>query len=570
MIDQIEDLVGQGRYFEARAKALSMLAGSDSLRIKQLYSLSMSKCGLPEAAMQYLEPVYKQFPDDPETAGILGGIYKEIFIKTKNQRYANLSKDTYLKNFSATKSFYTGINAATMSAISGQSKQGQQIASEVIAQLEGSQGNFWELATLAEAFLISKDRIKAKEYYLKARDLITTDWGKINTIYNQLWLLNHYVAVPKELLKIFNPPVIAAFVGHMMDHSSRVSSRFPSTIENKVKEALVSSITSLNVKIGYCSLACGGDILFAEAIAETGGEVNIILPFLESDFLQASVRFAGEQWVERFSELVKTFPTTFITQEPYDGYDDLFFLQSGIIFGAAVLRSHASHTKPHLFTVVSGLDLNRNEGGTRDTLNLWPYPENTMNINPDNFNTVPRAISPKGPARPKDQRKYKNRPVSYALLADFPDVHTAEREMIWKSLQSKIVIQSPLPVGLVWNGDSVLAAYNSLAGAVELCKILLAVVTRFHKKENIKISLHVGPVHLTPMEGEIGKRVEGSPIDILHLIQQYAAPGEVFASSQVASELALNIDDYAIDYVGKFSPEGADGGQEIFKIEFSK
>ena len=111
--------------------------------------------------MQYLEPVYKQFPDDPETAGILGGIYKEIFIKTKNQRFAVLSKDTYLKNFSSTKSFYTGINAATMSAISGHSKQGQQIALEVIAQLEGSTGNFWELATLAEAWLISKDRVKA-------------------------------------------------------------------------------------------------------------------------------------------------------------------------------------------------------------------------------------------------------------------------------------------------------------------------------------------------------------------------------------------------------------------------
>ena len=569
MIGQIEELIGQGRYFEARAKALALLADSDTLRVKQLYSLSMSKCGLPEAAMQYLEPVYKEFPDDPETAGILGGIYKEIFIKTKNQRFAVLSKDTYLKNFSSTKSFYTGINAATMSAISGQSKQGQQIASEVIAQLEGSSGNFWELASLAEAWLISKDRVKAKEYYLKARDLVTTDWGKINTIYNQLWLLNHYVAVPKELLKIFNPPVIAAFVGHMIDHPSRASSRFPTNIESKVKEALTSAITSLNVKIGYCSLACGGDIIFAEAIAETGGEVNIILPFSEPDFIEASVRFAGDQWVERYNLLVKKFPTTFITHEPYGGYDDLFFLQSGIIFGAAILRSHASHTKPHLFTVVSGLDLNRNEGGTRDTLNLWPYHENTLNINPDNFNTVPRSSSFQSSTRRVDKRKYKNRPVSYILLADFPNTHTAEKEMIWKSMQSKIEIQSPLPAGLVWNGDTVLAAYNSLGGTIDLCKILLAAVVRFHKRDSVKISLHVGPVHLTNSEGDVGNSIQGSPVDTLRLIQQYAAPGEVLASSQVSSELALNIDNYSIDYVGKFFPESTSYSQEIFKIDFS-
>ncbi len=569
MIGQIEDLIGQGRYFEARAKALALLADSDALRVKQLYSLSMSKCGLPEAAMQYLEPVYKEFPDDPETAGILGGIYKEIFIKTKNQRFAVLSKDTYLKNFSTTKSFYTGINAATMSAISGQSKQGQQIASEVIAQLEGSPGNFWELATLAEAWLISKDRLKAKEYYLKARDLVTTDWGKINTIYNQLWLLNHYVAVPKELLKIFNPPVIAAFVGHMIDHPSRASSRFPAIIESKVKEALTSAITSLNVKIGYCSLACGGDILFAEAIAETGGEVNVILPFSESDFVEASVRFAGDQWLERYHQLVKKFPTTFVTHEAYGGYDDLFFLQSGIIFGAAILRSHASHTKPHLFTVVSGLDLNRNEGGTRDTLNLWPYHENTLNINPDNFNTVPRSSSFQSSTRRIDKRKFKNRPVSYLLFADFPSIHAAEKEMIWKSMQSKIEIQSPLPVGLIWNGDTILAAYNSLGGTIDLCKILLAAVARFHKRDSVKISLHVGPVNLTNAEGEVGNSIEGGPVDTIRLILQYAAPGEVLASSQVSSELALNIDNYSIDYVGKFFPESTTYSQEIFKIDFS-
>ena len=58
-------------------------------------------------------------------------------------------------------------------------------------------------------------------------------------------------------------------------------------------------------------------------------------------------------------------------------------------------------------------------------------------------------------------------------------------------------------------------------------------------------------------------------MDTLRLIQQYAAPGEVLASSQVSSELALNIDNYSIDYVGKFFPESTSYSQEIFKIDFS-
>lgn len=567
--DALETLINQGHYFEARSKAAEMINDSTSMRSKQLYALAVSKCGLPEAAMQFLEPIHKQFPDDPETAGILGGIYKEIFIKTKDQRYAILSKDTYLKNFTATKSYYTGINAATMSAISGQSKQAQQIAAELLALLNPSSQDFWQTATRAEALLISKDRVKAKEVYLQARNLVGTDWGKINSIYNQLWLLNHYLAVPNELLKIFKPPVIAAFVGHMIDHPSRTQSRFPASIEHKVKEALSNSITAINAKIGYCSLACGGDILFAEAMLETGGEVNIYLPFLKSDFLDASVRFAGEQWVERFEKLSNRFSVNYITHEPYDGYSDLFFLQTGIIFGTATMRGKATHTKPHLVTILSGLDLKRKEGGTLDTLQLWPYPETILNINPDNFNPtsqsnnrqeVPISIAPD---------KNKNRPVLYLIMADFPNLPLAEKEICWKSVQAKIEIQSPLPRALTWKGDHLLAAYVALEGTVALCHTLVEMVSRFHKKDQVRISLHVGPVQVGQQE-VLGEKIEGNQVKILSQIHSFAACGEIYASSQYSMELALDLENYSIDYAGKFLPDGVPQSQEIFKIGFTK
>ena len=88
---------------------------------------------------------------------------------------------------------------------------------------------------------------------------------------------------------MFNPPAVAAFVGHMVDHPDRKSPRFPASIEAKVKEGLSNNIRTLNAKIGYCSLACGGDILFAEALAEQGGEVNIFIPFALPDFMFVSV-----------------------------------------------------------------------------------------------------------------------------------------------------------------------------------------------------------------------------------------------------------------------------------------
>ena len=87
----------------------------------------------------------------------------------------------------------------------------------------------------------------------------------------------------------------------MIDHPNRPQPRFPSSIEAEVKQAIRTTIKTVNAKIGYCSLACGGDILFAEAMEEVGGELNLFLPFNQTDFLNASVRFAGKDWEERFT-----------------------------------------------------------------------------------------------------------------------------------------------------------------------------------------------------------------------------------------------------------------------------
>ena len=403
---QIEALINQGRYLEARSMAQATLKSSTpTLRIQQLYALAVSKSGVPKAALEFLEPVYREHAGDPETAGIMGGIYKEIFRKDQDTKYALLSRDTYLKNFSSTRNYYTGINAATMSAIAGQVSRGREIAAEVIKLIDPSPADFWQQVTLAEAYLLTKEREKALAAYFEAKKTAGTDWGKVSTVHNQLWLLNHYVPVPKEVLKVFNPPGVVSFIGHMIDHPTRARPRFPASIEKQVHDAIVSAINTLNAKIGFCSLACGSDILFAEAMAAAGGEVNIWLPFAKNDFIEASVRFAGGNWLDRFENLLARFPVTYITHDMYAGYDDLFSFQNRVIFGSAVIRSSMNHTEPTLLTVLSETDLRLKEGGTRDTVDLWPFPGRYVNINPDNY-VVPGTVTQVVSANPEPTPVY--------------------------------------------------------------------------------------------------------------------------------------------------------------------
>ncbi|HNP08012.1 MAG TPA: TRAFs-binding domain-containing protein, partial [Cyclobacteriaceae bacterium] len=248
-IIDIEQLIEQGRYLEARSLTQTAIDENPSIRLQQLHALAVSKSGMPLQAKAFLEKLYKELPDEAETAGILGGIYKTLFKQTEDSEYAIQSRDTYLKNFSLTGSYYTGINAATMSAIAGQARKGREIAQEVIDKI-GDSKSFWEIATLGEAYLLTKDNKKAIEFYQKARQLAGTDWGKVNSVHNQLWLIKHYMNVPSEILKIFSPPAVAAFVGHMIDKPDRINPRFPASIEDAVKAAIKASIRANKIAIG--------------------------------------------------------------------------------------------------------------------------------------------------------------------------------------------------------------------------------------------------------------------------------------------------------------------------------
>jgi len=66
-----------------------------------------------------------------------------------------------------------------MSVIAGKAQQGRELAAQVISTLENTATTEWEWATLAEAYLLTKNKDKAIVAFTKARQLIATDWGKV-------------------------------------------------------------------------------------------------------------------------------------------------------------------------------------------------------------------------------------------------------------------------------------------------------------------------------------------------------------------------------------------------------
>lgn len=563
-ITHIETLISQGRYIEARIKSAEALQNTDELRYKQLHALAISKLGMPEAALEFMEPVYQRFPSDPESAGILGSIYKELFKKNQSNTFAVKSRDTYFQNFTATKSYYTGINAASMTAMAGQAGKSREIAAEVIALIENNAvHDFWKLATLGEAYILTKNRTKSTEYFVEARKLAGNDWGKIISVYNQLWLLNNFVPVSGEVMKMFSPPTVMAFIGHMIDHPDRPTPRFPAAIEPQIKNVILNSLRTSNARIGYCSLACGGDILFAEAMEELGGEINIFLPFAEADFIQQSVAFAGEEWVNRYNRLIRKFPVRYVTTESYAGHDDLFSFQNKIICGSAVLRSAAHHAEPTLLTVLSAVDLKRKQGGTRDTIGAWPFPKNYLNINPDTFVTTQSNPQPEGQARPVEDRV--DRPVLYLVQMNIESVPPMALTKLLKEADSKIFDGTLTPETYTASEVSITAGFDMESSAMEFVEVIKDSLKNNNAQAFVKISLSAGPVLLEAKNGPLNRGISGESVEIVKRMNAGTTPGSVLASDHFAAVLALDARKYSIEYAGMLTV-GNEASRNVYSV----
>lgn len=99
------------------------------------------------------------------------------------------------------------------------------------------------------------------------------------------------------------PRQVFLFSGHMVDAADRARPRFPPDKEPLVAAAIGKLLDELGAgfdDVAISSGACGGDLLFAETCLQRHLRVEIYLPLAQEEFLEKSINFAGEHWLEKF------------------------------------------------------------------------------------------------------------------------------------------------------------------------------------------------------------------------------------------------------------------------------
>jgi class 3 adenylate cyclase len=554
----------------------------DELRVTQLFALASIKCGFMGRARELLTNLVEKGHQDEETLGILGRVYKDMWLLAsgngRENTYLLRSRDLYLEAFRKNRGYYSGINAASMSLMLGELNLAQKLAGIVIKicldlMQDRMRRDYWGLATLGEGFLLLGRYADARRYYGFARKKGGKNYSYLASTRKQLRLLSGYMDIPDEVLDVLNIPPIIAFTGHMIDHPARKIPRFPPELEPMVKAEIAEVIGHFKPGIGYSSAACGSDILFLECMQVLRFETNVVLPFELEDFLRESVSFAGDKWKARAQKVLdRCTRRVQATEGKYLGDDLLFDYANRVIMGQSLLRSSILETESVLLAVWDKSSASAT-GGTSEFVQTWEqknFPVHIIDISRMDRSavsipkkgTIPRVVESPDPY--VKHRKV-HRVLKVMLFADLVGFGSLREEQFpyyineyLGKLAANIRKSKHKPLYKnIW-GDALYFVFDDLVTAAEYALELRDFIDRtpwgqynLPAKLNIRIGLHVGPVFGAKEPILKTMNYFGSHVNRAARIEPITNPGNVYASEQFASFLMARSDhELECRYVG--------------------
>ncbi len=384
-------------------------------------------------------------------------------------------------------------------------------------------------------------------------------------------LLEYITGEPHQLDHCFVLPRIAVFSGHMFDRPERKVPRFPFDREPRVREEVGRLLNQLNAQVGFSSLACGGDLIFAESLLARGGEINIVLPFRKDEFKRASVDILpGTNLGERFERVLQNAANIFVLNEAGDPNDAAAFeFCNQALSGLALLKSRFLGMD---VTPVVLWDGQRGDGrgGTQSFVDYWRQKSavNVEIINPHDGHIKPQQ--PKGNISYETERIRKadliKRPpmeikaMIFADVVGFTKLAEVQIPIFVEHFMGRVsdLLNRYRPLHKNTWGDAVCAVFDTVrdAGLFALGMRDLVCKTRWSQhglpdELSVRIALHAGPV-FPSQDPVLGKQTyNGSHVNRTARIEPITEEGQVYASEAFSAlATAEGVKDFSCDYVG--------------------
>jgi len=556
-----------------------------------LFALACARGGSIQSASELVKRLINRltetspiYPKALELAGRLSKDQRAKFSDPKKRLTAAVqSADHYKRAFAITGDYYPGINAATMSTLAGREDEGREIAQNVhsicLDLLHGPDGDeFWIYATLGEACLLLNLRDEAEDWYNRGVQFAKSNFGDIASMRRQLRTLVNHLRIESSILDVVKLPNVVVFAGHMIDEPGRRPIRFPAAVSPIVSTYLDTRLDQLNANFGYCSAACGGDLLFIETMLARGGEVHIVLPFSKDDFIASSVAYAGNDWVKRFdTALLSATSIAYATEEPYLGDDILFRYTADLINGMAHLHAEQLETESILLALLD-TDVDSKMGGTMDTVERWQTMGNSSSIvDLREIRTIggEKSTYQSGPVSTEDSRSPAisiatvesgiKRQIQTMLFADVVGFSKLGEESAVSffvgflgHVADIIKASSPKPSFCNTWGDGLFVVFDDVTAAAVFSLTLRDMVIETDWKKlglptdiSIRIGMHTGPVFRANDPILHRDNFFGSQVNRAARVEPIAMPSSVLVTEQCACILLTQDNgDFECEYLG--------------------
>ena len=544
--------------FERTREAIQQFPEDPDARYLQ--ALAMARLGDPHAALRIYERNRVEEIGTEDALALRGRLFKDLATRADGAKRIDLfrqSSQAYRRAYQVSDGYFSGINAATTSLLAGDDEEARRLATAIGGRPDiADPRDYYAAASAAEAMLVRGEVDEATALFDAARHRPDASPGNVASTARQVRLIADRLSIPAEqcerLLAAIRPSPVIHFCGHMF--------RAGWPVEQELRRAIDSILDETGALIAYGPLACGADILVAEAILARGGELHAVMPFAEEDFLRTSVRLGGAEWEERYVRARDAAASvTFATQIQHSDDDELFAYCSKLVMGLARLRAGVMQSDVFQLAVWDGRPANGVAGTAADCVE-WERQGGRTRIVP-----IPKERPPLDAvifAKPADRPRWALRSI---LFADFAGFSRLEEDRLSQFLQ---VVMGRIAEVLDRHGDAVLtrnswgdAAHVVIATPAQAAQIALEIQSELNPRllqemglppeGGMRISLHHGPIfeHFDAVRS--AQTFYGTEVTVAARIEPRVPVGAIYTTQPFAAMVESDQNDLNFELVGK-------------------
>lgn len=564
--------------YDAATEAIAAGEGGQTIRHQQV--LALARMGDTERAMELFGAYGLGAAADPHERAIGARLLKDRALAAApgaaREQALRAAHDAYRAIYLDSGDSFPGINAATLAMLAGDADQARALAQALLEDPKvAGAADYYMAATRAEALLLLGRNAEVTATLALPVVRESRDYGGRSSTLRQLAMVAAELGLADVERAALLAPLVAPrtlhYCGHMFAADPSAEARLRAEIDAVLDEE--------RPGFAYGALACGADILIAEALLARGVELYVVLPFEEEDFLAQSVLPGGGDWGARYHACCdRASRILFASPMAFFGHPDQYGFASRTAMGLARLRAEHLAADTVQLAIWDGAP-SHGPAGTSADVAAWRAAGGRAHL----IEPGPVARDLARPP-PRVTTPYE-RALAAILFTDFKGFSTLSEAALpafWDGVMgivAKVLDAYPDEVKCrnSW-GDALYAVTSSAPVAAEIALQLQDRLATFDYATlgldgsgGMRIGAHYGPAYRTT--DHITGRITyyGTEVSKAARIEPVTPPGAVFVTEPFAAILALEARGrFTCRYVGRIPLAKKYGDYPMYRLTRSR